>query len=39
MNGWAIFGEIVAAVIVATLLGFALFSASDIRRYMRIRRM
>jgi hypothetical protein len=39
MNGWAIFGMAVAAAAVATVVGFGVVSAPEIKRYIKIRRM
>jgi hypothetical protein len=39
MTGWAIFGMVVAALIVLFILGFMLFNLKDLMRYIRISSM
>ena len=39
MTGWAIFGMVVAALIVLFILGFMLFNLKDLMCYIRISSM
>ncbi len=39
MNGWAVFGKVVAGLIVVTTVGMLLVNMKDVERYLKIANM